>query len=485
MGLTRRAFVAKAAVTGASVATSRAAALGRSGGYISVNGVHEQVAECARPLIQKHVPLRVLYPKGCLANLNPVVQAFQQATGGHVLLKEAPTDDITTEMILSTHVPTRAFDVALPPTFNLPDLVDAKAIIPLDDFRQKYEPDNFQDHVLMNLGDFYQGRFYGYQADGDVYLMFFNRLWLEDSQETKRYEDRYGRSLDVPKTWEELDIQLRFFNCPKEGRYGGSLFRNLNYIGWEFWARLHGLGRLPVDDDMRPQFHQEEGIAALSAMLEASAYLEPRVQQLGLFGNFRSFSEGNKYCNIGWGGTQKYLQRADSKLKDKLIHAPLPGGVFGGEPRYIPIFNWGWNYTVSVGSVQSELGYLFCLYASTPEISKISVREQGGYFDPFRSEHYEDPDIKAIYGDSFLSAHKRSMSSCIPDFYMRGQGQYLDVLKQSLKAAMSGYLSPKEAMTLVTQKWEAITEKLGRDAQVNQWRCLKNSYPANILEHLR
>ena len=430
---------------------------------------------------QAGAKIHLLYPKGCLGNIQPIAKTFHEKTGVKVILKEAALDEITTQMILSTQLGgEHKFDVALPPTFGIPDLVESKAIYDITRFSKKHEPVQMQKGSLYTLGDYYQGRHYGYQTDGDAYVMFFKKSLLESKSEQKRYLEQTGERLQTPQTWDELDRQIRFFHRPKENLYGGSLFRNKNYVAWEFWMRFHAKGYFPVDKNMKPQINNDQGVKALEELITTSQFLEPGARANGLFENFRSYAKGNKFCNIGWGGTQKYLLGDKSKMKDDLLVAVPPGIKKNGEVIPIPFFNWGWNYVVSSRSPQKELAYLFSLYASTPIQSERAVSEASGYFDPFREEHYQSAKIKATYSEEFLKAHRESMKNSIPDFYLKGQGKYLDALKENVYRADQGKLKPKEALDLTAQQWNRITREMGRENQKKQWMFLRRSYPKKL-----
>ena len=148
--------------------------------------------------------------------------------------------------------------------------------------------------------------------------------------------------------------------------------------------------------------------------------------------------DADSYANIGWGGTQKYLNGDKSGVKGKLTYGPTPGGIVKGTLVRTPYFNWGWNYVVSSLSKEQEIAYLFTLYAVSPALSTIAVRDPGGYFDPFRDEHYKDPDIIKLYSKEFLDVHEASMRGSIPDLYLKGQGEYFDVLRVNVQAADIG-----------------------------------------------
>ena len=453
----------------------------------SASSYHEQVIEKVASLPGiKGRTLNILYPKGSLGNLDPIVKAFRRHTRVNISLEEASLDEISGQMVLANQVQAGdRFDVALPATFGIPDLAEAGAIAELDDLEKQFEPKGFLDTSLYTLGDRYKGKLYGYQTDGDVYMMFYLRKWLTDPRNQEKYQNRYGRKLAVPKTWEELDRQIRFFHSPSAGRFGGSLYRNKNYVAWEFWARLHGKGLFPVSDDFVPQVNSDEAKEALSQLIATSKHLEPGAVDHGLFDNFESFAQGDKYCNVGWGGTQKYLRSEKSKIRSGLTYGQIPGGIAkDGSEFTLPYFNWGWNYVVSSKSKSKELAYLFILFASTPVESTVAVREASGFFDPFRSEHYDDPAITEMYGKTFLDTHREGLTNCIPDFYVRGQGRYMGAVKQAVFAASQDQVSIERALDAVAAKWEKLTDSYGRQEQVRQWEFLKNSYPVRLREVL-
>ncbi|MGB0454264.1 MAG: ABC transporter substrate-binding protein [Bacteriovoracaceae bacterium] len=431
-------------------------------------------------------PLTILYPKGSLGNLKPIASEFSKASGIKINLKEGSLDNIAAEMMLDNKIYHKSnFDIALPATFNLPNLVEANVIEDLSSYAKEFEPKNFKDDILYDRGDFYKGKFYGYQADGDTYIMFLNKSFLENESFKSSYLKKTGNQLKVPKTWEELDRQIEFFHDPQNNRYGGNLFRNKDYQIWEYWVRLHGKGLLPFKDDMTPNIEHPQSIQALKEMLKINKFLDERSFKDSLFDNFKNFSEGKSYVNFGWGGTQKYLNGPNSKIKNNMTFAPLPGGVKNGKTFTVPYFNWGWNYTVSQNSNQKEVAYLFCLFASTSEISKKSVREVGGYFDPHRQGHYNCPEITKTYSKDFLKIHETCLKNSIPDLYLSGQGQYLGALKQIIHNCSLGNLTPELAFKELHKKWESITEKLGRKQQILQWSFLKKSYPQNLLKVLQ
>ena len=448
---------------------------------------HHKIANIVRRSFQSSKPLVIVYPEGCLANLQPIIKSFLSDTGVEVKAIPAHIDYITSELLLAKRIRSNlgSFDLALPPSFSIPDLVEDGTIVELSSFEKKYQNLSQREKILYRLGSDYLDKFYGYQCDGDCYFLFFNDSFMKSQRLADAYAQTNGFKLTIPETWQELDRQIKFFHRPKESLYGGSLFRIKGYVGWEFFARFHAKGYYPLSDDFRPQFNNEAGLEALSEMIETTRFLHPGSCRLSFVENIKLFAKGQIYACLGWGGSQKFMQFPESKVMGKLLHAALPGIASDSGKVTMPLFNWGWNYVVSAASQRQELAYLFSLYASTTEMSKQAVRVKEGFFDPFRSEHYQDQKIKETYGESFLSVHEKALVDAIPDLYIAKQGLYKSAMEEGLLAALNGYLRPQQALNLIAEKWERLTDQYGREKQLAQWAFIKKSYPVHVKKVLR
>jgi multiple sugar transport system substrate-binding protein len=477
---TRRRFMQTTAAGAAAVTLAPSFAMRpRRASAATLDDVHVEAAKAAKDLAAgREVTLTVMEPSGSLGNVKPVADRFTAETGIKIEFLEVPLGEINQKVLLEAVSKTGSFDISLPATFGIPDLAESGILVNLDQFAQKYEPEGFQNDALYSTGDYYKGNLYGYQTDGDTYVMFYLKDWLEDAEEGKKFADKHGYALKVPDTWEELDAMMAHFNRPDDGKYGGALYRTQYFLAWEWWVRFHAKGYFPLDDDLAPQINNEAGVQALAELVAASKNLYPGARTNGLFENFEAYGQGDKFCNIGWGGTQKFLNSEKSKVRGRMAHGPTPGGMVDGKLIKTPYFNWGWNYVVSSVSREPEIAYLFTLYACSPAMSTIAVRDPGGYFDPFRGAHYKDPEIEQTYTRTFLDAHEDSMRNSIPDLYLKGQGEYFDELRVNLAAADVGEKTSKEALDDTAQSWKRITRRMGKRSQKVQWDFLKSIYPA-------
>ena len=448
--------------------------------------VHDYAAQKAIELKgNRAVTLDLLLPNGSGANTKPVIEAFTAATGIPVRLTETPVDDINLKLTLDALSGDSTYDLALPATFGLPDLVEANAIAPISKYAKKHEPHGFRDDVLYQIGDTFDSELYGFQTDGDAYVMFYHRDMLESAEERARYADTYGYALETPKTWEELDRQIAYFNRPDLGFGGGLLFRTPSYVTWEWWVRFHAKGYWPMAEDLTPQIAGEAGITALEELIAVTEHLCPETQSLGLFDNWERYAKGDIYCNIGWGGSQKYLNGPQSNMRDRMIFSATPGGEMDGKTFQTPYFNWGWNYVVTSQSANPEIAYLFALFASSSVMSTLAVRQRDGYFDPFRSEHYQDPSIQEAYSKDFLDVHLDSMKNAIPDLYLAHQGEYFRVLSEWLNRALHKEVTPEQALERAAENWSLVSVRTDYERQRQRWKELRAKYPSHLQSRLR
>ena len=220
-------------------------------------------------------------------------------------------------------------------------------------------------------------------------------------------------------------------------------------------------------------------------MIAATPSLAPEVNRLGLFENWRRYSQGDVFCNIGWGGAQKYFNRPASKMKGNLVYGPTPGGVVDGELLLTPYFNSGKSYVVTANSPSPELAYLFALFASSPGMSTQAVREPKGFFDPFRPEHYQDAAIRDLYSPEFLGVHELSMRSAIPDLYLANRNEYFQSLSRWLDRALRRRISPQIALDRAAQQWNLSSKQAGLELQTARWQQLRDKYPPELKARLK
>ena len=69
-----------------------------------------------------------------------------------------------------------------------------------------------------------------------------------------------------------------------------------------------------------------------------------------------------------------------------------------------------------------------------------------------------------------------------PDVILVGGAEYMDLLDKEVQAAVTGLKSAKKALDDAAENWEAVTDRYGRENQIEQWRWLEQFYPRSVID---
>ena len=450
-------------------------------------GFHEEIAQKAKNLVNgQPTVLRCLFASDASKSFVPVAAEFKKLTGIDVIYDEAHHDfDVGTQLMLQSLSGAADYDVASPASFSIVDLAAAGAIEPITELARNHEPEGYRDDVLHRTPESVEGELYAFLVEADAYTMFHNTRFHQDEALSKGYEDKFGATLDIPKTWVELDRQMAFFTRPEEGKWGGCLHRTPGYVAWEWWIRFHAKGIWPFADDMTPQIASDAGIEALEDMIAATESLHPDVFSLDYFDNWDVFHQGNVYCNLGWGGSEKIMSSKWPDFHKHIAYSPIPGGIVAGELLQLPYVNYCYVLTLPANNNFSELSYLFMLFATSPKMMTLAIQQVDGVLDPSRPIHYEDKIVREIFSANYLDNLKWSLSNAVPDLYLKDQGEYFRELNHWLHRALTHETPPKEALDSISKRWDVITKTAGHEAQIERWGKLKAQYSANARRLLK
>ena len=86
---------------------------------------------------------------------------------------------------------------------------------PLEPWIQKLKLDFVMDDipdVYKKLMLRHEGKIVSMPYDGDVHIMFWNKVAFERPDNKKKFKARYGYELQAPKTWKQWDDAAEFFH---------------------------------------------------------------------------------------------------------------------------------------------------------------------------------------------------------------------------------------------------------------------------------
>ncbi|RMF78088.1 MAG: extracellular solute-binding protein [Chloroflexi bacterium] len=455
--------------------------------------------------------------------------AFEKATGATLEIVELPIDQLLTTTATDFLTGQNTFDIVYVGSWFYGDYISNGWIIPIDDFIGRegfpeWDPSAIAPalDVLMT----WEGQRYGVLNDGDAQLLYFRKDILDDPEWQAAFLEETGTELpNPPRTWQELLAVTSFFNGrdwngdgdPDDGISLHLQQRNQGHFHYMSLSASFAQTFDPADPsrvtetrnvywfnpvDMTPLINSPGHVAALEFLKELVA-TGPEAQ-IGwqLADAWDNFLSGNAIATFSWGDVGSLAQDPSrSTIQGKLGAAPIPcsdtwydlelgefvtdtenpnciGNTVGGS----------WHGVISSRSdpLTQELAYYWLAMQATEPISFWNMAFGWTGVDPGASFHLFEPEGTATVEDfvnagfdpndaeQYITAYGDNLFDK-PAFqtYLRipGTPEYWDILDQRLAEAMIDQFTPQEALDLVAEEWEAVTDDLGREAQIEVYQA--------------
>ena len=444
------------------------------------------------------VTLKLLISPDNVADFEPFYPEWERETGIKLETYSVPWPDWFKELINISIAKSDKYDVLMVCPKWVPDLAEANVFEDFGPYIDKYKPQiidpNSPHRILEGLESYmkYQGKYYFFLSDTDVATVFLRKDWLEDADNKRKFESKYGYPLEKPETYDELKDQMEFFHNPKEDRYGMVQSWDLMETVWDFYPRFLSQKIAFFDDQMHPNINSPQAVKALEEMQENLKYAFPGTLELDFGRCVETFASGKVYTTLTMTAAQGAFENPDiSKVVGNVTYAPQPGRIIDGELVRPQPQDWGWGYAVSRYSKQKELAYLYSQWMSGAAMNARVALTVGGWYDVAKESNYDEkqfPEIRkkngGIYMDEWMEVQKWQVGNAFPAIAMRGGEEYSGVLSEALSAVLNGAKEPQEALDEVARKWEEITDRYGRDGQIESWNSLKAMYAAPVQEWL-
>ena len=366
----------------------------------------------------------------------------------------------------------------------------------------------------------WDGEWYGALNDGDAQMLYYRKDILEDPEWQAAYEAEVGEPMPFPiVTWQDLLAITSFFNGKDwngDGDEDDGISLHLNVGGqgmFHFMTLSAPFAITPAEgdditkvtkydniywfdpDDMTPLINEPGHVAALEFLQELSATGSEAQFGWDLGAAWDNFLTGNAIATFSWGDVGSLAQDPDrSTITGLLGGARIPcsttwydreAGEFvedAENPNCVGNTTGGsWFPVMSAFTDVPELGYwLMAMQASKP-INTFNVYygwtgvDPGAtytLFDPIGTatvEDYVNAGFDASDAEEYITGYGENFfSHPIYETYLRvpGTGEYWNILDVRLNQAMIEQFSAQEALDLVAQEWEEVTDDLEREDQI-------------------
>ncbi len=379
------------------------------------------------------------------------------------------------------------FDVVMHfPRYN-GELVTAGYLRPMDDLIEKYNArplfDNIVDYyrILYCLWD---GKTIAAPVDGDVAMLYYRKDAFENPDHQAKFKAEKGRDLVVPDNWDDFYEVAEFFtgwDWAGSGKTGYGFQTSSWDRGFieQQWAPMMGsYGGVWMDDNASPGWNNEAGVKALEGTKRLLASAPPGSASMNWGNTMESFSSEDIaltlwYMDVGRGG----LGMTEGNPLEKIGYAEWPGATVDGVRRNFNSMFFGRVVGISEFAANPDAAFAVIMTLLTPERRVLSLDDVASGSDMFLKTDYDPANFTNLSpAPEFLVAAQQVLSKGFPEMTMPAVGEYIDTLQGAIHGYVNGGGDAAAALQEAADRWEAITDRYGRDQQKAYWAAVKQSY---------
>ncbi len=426
---------------------------------------------------------------------------FKKLTGADITIATVPNADLYNSTLKDMATGTNAYQGYVIDPQYVGDFADPGYLQPLDDM-VKADKDIKWDDIepfFRNYSATYAGHTYMVPLDGDFLMVYYRIDVLKKA------------GLKPPTTWAEYLADAKAVNgtdMAGDGKpsYGSCISKARSQQSyWWLWGiaapylQTQGTaqGSFFDKDTMKPLVNNDGFIEALNILKETGKY-GPPAESTQNVGDSRSlFTSGHCALTLDWGDIGPLAVAPGSKVVDKVGSLITPGtknvvDFKTGKlvacdkttcPNAVDGVNYapyaaagGWSGTINASATDKQKAavYAFFSYLSQPAQSGVDVTLGKTGFNPYRASHFSDlkpwlaSGMSEAAAKDYLGAIKASLENpnFVIDLRVPHTNDYQqNILDQIQSQFLAGQLTDKAAAQAIFDQWEALTNKLGRDAQ--------------------
>lgn len=326
----------------------------------------------------------------------------------------------------------------------------------------------------------YRNELVATQIDGDVKLLHYRYDLANDPKERADFKARYGYDLDMDHlTWDKYLNVAEFFTRPEQNFFGAAEPTGF-LVYFFFMDRFNGMGgHLFSYEDMTPLPDKELALKALQNGIDTFAkFSAPQAKSFEYSdANTQLWVDGRAFMMPGWpDGWRASNDPSSSKLLGKIAVAEMPGFERDGKLTFRPHAAGGRVAWIGSQSKVKEAAYKVLVFLSDKDRTRYLVNDTTSWLDPWRVSHFKPELFTNLCKDNFklcqiyVGVLEKSTKDGYPESQIVGTAEYHDIIERWAGKAFSGQVSAEDAYGGMRNEMNDVTEKLGRDKQLESWR---------------
>ncbi len=347
-------------------------------------------------------------------------------------------------------------------------------------------------------------------VDGDLFMGYYRKDLFEIGQNRNDFKAKYGYDLKAPDTWKQYRDIAEFFTGRKspDGKmlYGAAeAFASRSHQSWFLFSRAAAYSRHPDHkaaqffdpDTMKPQINTPGWVRALEEYAEILKFCPPDALNYRVDDMRKAFHSGSAVLSIEWADTGTIAEDPKiSSVVGKVGYFILPGT---SEVWNYKTNKWdqmpsihktpflafgGWVAGVPANSKNKDAAWNYIVWYGNPENSLHDVVTAGTGINPYRLSHFINADawtkaLSKTAATEYLGVIRASLDSpnAALDLRIPGFFEYTETLDTQITRVLKKEISAQKALEQAATDWDKITDKYGRDKQLEIYRVSSGLAP--------
>jgi multiple sugar transport system substrate-binding protein len=444
---------------------------------------------------------------------------FEELTGATYDIVEIPFAEMREKIFTDFQTGAHQYDVIINCSNFYGDYIANDFVQPLDAyFDDPRMPVWDRESISPAVRNLLQwgGQYYGTQNDHDAQVLYYRKDIIEDPEWQAAFEEEMGHPMPVNMdTWEEVLEIAQFFNGKdwnKDGDPDDGITLHLKVGGqgyFHYMALSAPYVTIPAPGDdptkvdkyhniyyfdpetMEPLINSPGHVRALEMLLALSKAGPSAMWGWSLGEAWADFLSGNAVMTFSWGDVGSLAQDpTQSVIQGKLGARGIPGtrspynmetGEFMDleEPNMVGNqVGCSWHPVLSKYAENPDLAYYWMAWQATPEINHWNVAygwtgvDPGttyDWFEPYGTatvDEYVAGGYDPADAEEFIGSYQDNFYN-YPIFqtYIRipGTTEMMTAWDIHLSEAVTGQLSPQEALDRTYDDWQFIIDDYGRE----------------------
>ena len=428
--------------------------------------------------------------------------AFNKLTGAKVNIITVPFSDLYEKILTDAATGTNSYDAYVFDPQWLGDFVPAGY---LEDLTSRVKADkkiqwNDIGPFFRNFSATFQGHTYTVPMDGDFQMVYYRKdILARDHVKPPATWDDY---LAIAKRYNGKDLngdgKGDYGSCIAKKRAAQSYWMIYSIAGASLQSQGTKQGAFFDVQTMQPLIQNAGFARALDIYNETTKYAPPDERNLDVGATRGLFTSGRCMFSLDWGdigtlaidpktstvqnkvgsiilpGSRQVVNRKTGKLV-ACTKVTCPYAINGVNHAPFAAYG-GWSGAVNAASdtKTKDAAYAFLSYMSQPAQANVDVTLGKTGFNPYRASQFKSLGLWIKAGmskaaaEDYLGAIRHSLQSpnMILDLRVPKAAQYEGVvLDTALAQFLAGEISRDHAMKQITDGWNSITDKVGRDKQ--------------------